>query len=117
MIKVYLLPVTSINGTETVTGSDIIHDAILITTEDPNVRKLIMDVTQDEHDQLSALATEHRDATPEEQDYYNSLVSPVVPDPDRVRALELLSTSPDAITQPEMWELMRIFGRLLNIPS
>lgn len=42
---------------------------------------------------------------------------PVPPDPDRVRAQELLSNSPDVITQPEMWELMRIFGRLHGIPD
>lgn len=32
---------------------------------------------------------------------------------DYDRAQELLGNSPDVITQPEMWELMRIFGRLL----
>lgn len=34
--------------------------------------------------------------------------------PDERRALEILATSPDAITQPEMWELIRIFGRRLG---
>lgn len=38
-------------------------------------------------------------------------IEPYNPNPDRIRAKELLSTSPAAITQPEMWELMRIFGR------
>ena len=36
-------------------------------------------------------------------------------DPDRVRAAELLLTSPDVITMPEMWELLRIFGRFHGI--
>lgn len=30
---------------------------------------------------------------------------------DERRALEILATSPTAITMPEMWELLRIFGR------
>lgn len=34
---------------------------------------------------------------------------------DITRATELLANPPTAITQPEMWELMRIFGRLLGI--
>lgn len=34
---------------------------------------------------------------------------------DIIRAQELLGTSPAVITQPEMWELMRIFGRLHGI--
>lgn len=37
--------------------------------------------------------------------------------PDTRRAKELLATSPAVITQPEMWELMRIFGRLHGIPD
>lgn len=32
-------------------------------------------------------------------------------EPDYSRACELLTSSPSVITQPEMWELMRIFGR------
>jgi len=34
--------------------------------------------------------------------------------PDVIRAREILATSPSVITQPEMWELMRIFGRKLG---
>lgn len=30
---------------------------------------------------------------------------------DLFRARELLANSPDVITQPEMWELLRILGR------
>lgn len=37
---------------------------------------------------------------------------PEPPSPDTLRAQELLTTSPLVITQPEIWELMRIFGRM-----
>ncbi|MBA7573639.1 hypothetical protein ES708_15437 [subsurface metagenome] len=40
--------------------------------------------------------------------------SPPLPDPDYDRACELLATSPQVITQPEIWELLRIFGRKLG---
>lgn len=30
------------------------------------------------------------------------------------RAQEILASSPDVITQPEIWELLRIFGRRLG---
>lgn len=33
---------------------------------------------------------------------------------DEARAAELLATSPAVITQPEMWELLRIYGRRLG---
>lgn len=39
---------------------------------------------------------------------------PIPPDSDYVRACELLANPPTAISQPEMWELMRIFGRKLG---
>lgn len=32
------------------------------------------------------------------------------------RARELLASSPDVITQPEIWELLRIFGHILIRP-
>lgn len=46
-------------------------------------------------------------------DYIASLPEPEPepPDPDTIRAEEILATSPDAITQPQIWELLRIFGR------
>lgn len=34
--------------------------------------------------------------------------------PDYIRASELLATSPDVIKMPEVWELLRIFGRKLG---
>jgi len=36
------------------------------------------------------------------------------PDGDIARAEELLASSPQVITQPEIWELLRIFGRRLG---
>ena len=52
--------------------------------------------------------------------YYLDLVNqtiygdPIPPDPDYLRACELLATSPKVITMPEIWELLRIFGRKLG---
>lgn len=34
---------------------------------------------------------------------------------DEARASEILATSPDAITMPEIWELLRIFARRLGL--
>lgn len=48
-------------------------------------------------------------ATPEE--------AATMPDPDIARAAELLATSPAVISQPEMWELMRIFGKRLGLSA
>lgn len=39
---------------------------------------------------------------------------PPPPDPDYARACEILKTSPAVITQPEIWELLRIFGKKLG---
>jgi len=40
--------------------------------------------------------------------------TPPIADPDTLRAQEILGTSPDAITAPEQWELLRIFGKKLG---
>lgn len=117
MLNIYYLPVENINGTDIIAGSDLIHDAILDATEEPDIRKLIMEVTQDEHNQLSVIALAFRATTDAERDYYTANVFHDIPDPDIIRAKELLANSPDVISQPEMWELMRIFGRLLGIPQ
>lgn len=112
MIRVYYLPMETIDGTEQVAGIEYIHHAIL-DIED-NLRKLIMDTLHAEHLALAERALEWHDATQEEIDRYNSLVIITPPDPDTIRAVELLATSPDVITQPEIWELLRIFGRRLG---
>lgn len=114
MIKVYLLPMETIDGTEQVAGIDLIHDALLEATENPLIRKLIQDATLEIHVQLVALAFEHRDATPKELALFNAREMPPEPDADTLRAQELLATSPSVITQPELWELTRIFGRRLG---
>lgn len=117
MIKVYFLEVEIINGATHVAGETVIHHALLEATELPDIRKLIMDTTPDEDNFLAALAIEARDATQQEIDLYNAQVIIIPENPDIIRATELLANSPDIITQPEMWELMRIFGRLLSIPN
>ncbi|MBA7658569.1 hypothetical protein ES703_66528 [subsurface metagenome] len=114
MITVYFLPVETISGTEQVAGIEHIHDAVLLCTEDPAIRKLIQDTTQDEYDHLYPLAIDAYDASQEEIALYNAQVEIYVPDADTLRAQELLATSPPVITQPEMWELIRIFGRRLG---
>lgn len=113
MIRVYFLPVENIDGTDKVTGSEFIHDALLDCTIDPMIRKLIMDTTQDEHDSLVVAGGIPATPSPEDLKRYATQVVITPPDPDLERARELLSTSPQVITQPEMWELMRIYGRKL----
>lgn len=115
MIRGYLLPVETVDGTEQVVGIDLIHDALLLCTEHPDVRLLIIDTTDTEDGALLLLAIESADLTLEQIDLFNATVGPYVPDPDTLRAEELLQSSPDVITQPEMWELMRIFGRRLGL--
>lgn len=111
MITVYFLPVITANNTETVAGIEFIHDGILEATEDPMTRKLIMDTTAIEDAHLTPLAIETRYPTPAEVEQYISQVVIVPPDPDTVRAEELLATSPQVITMPDIWELLRIYGR------
>jgi len=115
MITVYFLPVGVVDGTEQVAGAEFIHDALLLCTEEPDIRKLIQDTTDIEHSGLVAASGVSWEATQEEIDRYNARVVITPPNPDMARAKELLSNSPDVITQPEMWELMRIFGRLHGI--
>ncbi|MBA7627794.1 hypothetical protein ES703_35263 [subsurface metagenome] len=115
MIRVYLLPVEIIDGTEIVAGCQLIHDALLECTEDAGIRKLIQDTTPDEHDSLLSDCISWRDATQEEIDRYHAQVVITPPDPDIEKAKELLATSPPAITMPEMWELLRIFGRFRGL--
>lgn len=114
MIRVYLLPVTLEGDTEHVAGSSKIHDALLFCTEDHDIRKLIMDTTMAEHDALFNLCVASLTPTQADVQAFNSQVEILPPDPDTERAEELLSTSPPVITMPEMWELIRIYGRRLG---
>lgn len=114
MIRVYLLPVETIDGAEQVAGIEFIHDALQLTTETPGTRRLIMNTTQVEHDALVAVAGDTYPASQDEIDLYNAQVEILPPDPDTIRAQEILASSPDVITQPEQWELLRIIGRRLG---
>ena len=114
MIRCYLLPVIAQNGTETVPGISIIHDALLLGTDTAMLRRLIMDTTDDEDLALIAAGATSIPATDEDIELYNTHVEILPPDPDTIRAEEILENSPDVITQPEMWELVRIFGRRLG---
>lgn len=117
MIRVYFLPVTLLHGTEQVAGIEFIHDALLDCTEEPDIRKLIMDTTDAEHGGLLAAGAVPAEATQEDIDRYNAQVAPFTPSPDITRAQELLSNSPLVITHVEIWELMRIYGRLHGVPT
>ena len=114
MIRTYVLPVQTINNTEQVAGIHLIHDALLLTTENPGVRQLIMNTTPEEHTALATLALSWHDATPEETALYASQVTIYTPTPDTLRAEELLALSPPVISMPQIWELMRIIGRRLG---
>lgn len=112
MIKVYILPVQRLDNTDTAVGIEHIHHALL--TCDAGKATLVQDTTPEEDIALSALALEVRDPTPEEMASLEALPEPVPPTEDELRAGELLATSPAVITQPEIWELLRIFGRKLG---
>lgn len=114
MIRVYILPVIIEAGTEKVLGSEFIHDAVLLGMPDPTQRKLIMDTTTTEHIDLSAIALDLPTPTQADIDLYGETVEVLPPDPDTIRAEELLATSASVISMPEMWELVRIFGRRLG---
>lgn len=115
MIRVYFLPVLTIDCIEQVAGIEYIHDALLECTEFPTLRKLIMDTTDAEHQALINADANTATATQAEIDLYNAQVVLTPPEPDLIRANELLATSPTVITMPEMWELIRIFARRLGI--
>lgn len=114
MIRVYFLPVETIDGTDIVAGIEWMHDALLECTEEPNVRKLIMDCTLEERDIFHPLAIEARDPSQEEIDRYNAQVIPFVPDPDTIRAEEILHNPTLPIPAPDLADLVRIFGRRLG---
>lgn len=114
MLRVYFLPVEVLDDTEQVAGTDLIHNALLDCTDQADVRKLIMDTTDDEHASLAQLFYDWRLPDADESALFYDKVIPYQPTPDEVRAAEILATSPDAITMPEMWELLRIYGRRLG---
>jgi hypothetical protein len=100
MIKVYLLPTETKNNIERVKGNEHIHDALLETTETPNVRKLVMDTGPDEDITLSALALETRAATLDEIKRLNDFKA------------EIASTSPARNLAKEIDELKAEINKL-----
>lgn len=114
MLYVYYLPVEPTSEGEQVLGVGLIHDAILECVDNPDVRKLLMDTTPDEHELLKDMAVLAREPTQDEIDLFSAREIEPPPDADTVRAREILATSPDAITQPQIWELLRIMGRRLG---
>ncbi|MBA7662911.1 hypothetical protein ES703_70944 [subsurface metagenome] len=115
MIRVYFLPVEIIDHTEVVAGTEFIHDALLECTENPEIRKLIQDTTEDDHNSLVAVCHLWTDATPEEIDLYNATVTPEPPDPDADIARDILSTHPGTIEPPALTTLIRIYAKRLGI--
>lgn len=111
MIRVYYLEVQTIDGARQVAGCELIHDSLLQSTIELDLNKLTMDTTEAEHDALIALASSWDAATKIEIALYNEKVTICPPDPDIARAMELLSSSPDVISMPAIWELLRIIGR------
>lgn len=114
MLKVYYLPVEPTPDGEQVLGVDLIHGAMLECTEQPDVRKLLMDTTPDEHDLLEDMAALVREPTQDEIDLFSAREVEPPPDTDTVRAREILTTSPAVISMPEVWELLRILGKRLG---
>ncbi len=77
MIRVYYLPVEKMDNTEIIKGIEHIHNGIIECTENPDVRKLIMEATADEDGALSALALEVREPAAEERRAIEDLPVPV----------------------------------------
>jgi len=72
MLRIYYLPVEPTPEGEQVLGIDLIHDAILECVDNPDVRKLLMDTTADEHSQLEDMAVLVRDPTQDEIDQFSA---------------------------------------------
>jgi len=115
MIRVYYLPVSTVDNTAIVSGLDLIHDAILLCTADPLVRKLIMNTTATDHEALISLAESHREPTQAELDLFNSLPPIPPPNPDKLRLQEIVDNPTEAIPQTEVWEAIRILTKLQGI--
>lgn len=114
MIRVYFLPVETIDGTEQVAGIEFIHDALLEATAETDIRKLIQDTSQAEHDGLVAAGGISEAATQKDIDRYHEQVIIPPPDPDYDRACEILSNPAIPIPAPDLAKLVRIFGRRLG---
>jgi len=114
MIRTYFLPVYVQDETEKITGSDYLHDCLIETTDLPMVRRVIMDTTDPEHALLAGLALDWHLATVEEAFRYQSIVTPLPPDPDYDTVCEILKNSPVPIPAPELAILLRIVCKRLG---
>ena len=106
MIKTYYLPVIKVGNTEKVAGSENIHNALLEATENPGVRKLIQDTTDEEDASLTAAALEVRDHTQEELDKFNqrSVEGLAPPASTHISSIEAIDTSKARpVTIKRMW--------------
>ena len=115
MIRVYFLRgiVDSQTNTEVIQGSEYIHGAILECTDELQVWKLIQDTTGQENAGLLAVAESWRKATPEEIAKYKADVVIIPPDPDAIRAREIIGSNPNSIPMPIIRELLAIIVRKL----
>lgn len=114
MLRVYYLPVEPTPDGEQVLGVNLIHDALLECTQEPDRRKLIMDTTADEHASLENMAVLVRDPTQDEIDLFNAREVEPPPDPELDRIQELLANPPSVISMPEIWELLRLIAHRLH---
>lgn len=112
MIRVYFLAVETIDGTDTVVGIEYMRHGILQV--EGTGRKLIQDTTDPEHFMLASLAESWREATQDEIDLFDAVPPVEPPDPEYVRVCELLASSSDVITMPEIWDILREFGERLG---
>lgn len=82
MIRVYYLETERIGNTDTVKGMEYIHNTILGVEDD--LRKLIQDTTDIEHNGLIGVAVSWRAATNEEIELLATLPAPIPDPPDIV---------------------------------
>jgi hypothetical protein len=101
MIRVYLLPVELDNttNTERVKGAEYVRDAIIESTDKPNIRKLIQDTTDSEHARLIAVADGWREATQDEVAQLNQFKAqlPDMPPRDIIKEIDDLKARMEKI--------------------
>lgn len=81
MIKVYYLETQRIDNTDTIKGTDYIHNAIL--QQEDTLRKLIQDTTDNEHTSLLAACVTSRAATNDEIAQLQAFLATIPPPPDQ----------------------------------
>lgn len=113
MIRTYVLPLETTENVISVAGSEYLHGGLMIYNYDSAT--VIQESTPEEDAALSALAIEVRDPTPQELAAFESLEPPIPPNPDILELQELLSTSPQVITMPDIWRSLRIIAKHLGL--